>query len=114
MVEYCAVHLAAITESAVASLNDISIPVNYESLPDILHTTILPKVMGRLLTAQEIENIRAISQNYSKGVGSRHREFKDDSEAKEKAASPEVKDAAAKFLLPSFDRLAAHRPRILE
>ena len=114
MEEYCALHLAAITESAVASLNDLSIPVNYESLPDILYTTILPKIMGRPLTAQEVQNIQSISQNYSKGVGSKHREFKGDSQAKEKAASPQVKAAAAKFLQPSFERLAAHRPQILE
>jgi hypothetical protein len=114
MQEYCAVHLAAITEAAVDSLNDISIPVNYESLPDILYTTILPKVMGRPLTKDEIENIQAISQNYSKGVGSKHREFKDDSAAKDKAASLEIRAAAAKFLQPSFERLASHRPQILD
>lgn len=114
MEEYCAVHLAAITESAVASLDDLSIPVNYESLPDSLYTTILPKVMGRPLTTTEVENIQAISTHYSKGAGNKHREFTEDSEAKEKAASAEVKAAAAKFLQSSFDRLEAHRPQILD
>lgn len=114
MEEYCAVHLAAITESAVASLNDIGIPVNYESLPDILHTTILPRILGRTLTEEEVSNIQKISQNYSKGVGHKHQEFKADSEAKEKAASTEIKAAATKFLQPSFESLSQHRPRILD
>ncbi len=113
MEEYCAVHLAAITESAVASLNDISIPVNYETLPGSLYEVVLPKILGRTLSEDEVENIRAISQNYSKGTGGRHREFQDDSEAKTNAASPTVKAAAAKFLQPSFDRLANHQPKIL-
>lgn len=112
MEEYCAAHLASITESAASSLTDISMPVNYETLPDSLHESILPTVLGRPLTQQEVENIRAISQNYSKGTGGRHKEFQDDSEAKTKAASPAVKEAAAKFLKPSFDRLSQHRPKI--
>ena len=113
MVEYCAVHLAAITESAVSALTDNSIPVNYETLPDILHETILPRILGRSLTSTEVSNIQAISQHYSKGAGAKHKEFHGDSEAKEKAASPEIKAAAAKFLQPSFDQLSKHRPQIL-
>ena len=113
MVEYCAVHLAAITEAAVSALTDTSIPVNYETLPDSLHETILPRILGRSLTPTEVANIQAISQHYSKGAGAKHKEFHGDSEAKEKAASPEIKAAAAKFLQPSFDALSKHRPRIL-
>ena len=112
MEEYCAAHLAAITESAAASLTDIGMPVNYETLPDSLHEVVLPSVLGRSLTNQEVENIRAISQHYSKGTGGRHQEFQDDSEAKTKAASPAVKEAAVKFLQPSFERLAQHRPSL--
>jgi hypothetical protein len=113
MEEYCAVHLAAISESAVAALTDNAIPVNYETLPHILHEKILPHILGRSLTQQEIDNIEAISQNYSKGAGSKHKAFHGDSEAKEKAASHQVKAAAAKFLQPSFDKLARHQPRML-
>ena len=113
MEEYCAAHLAAITESAANALTDRGMPVNYETLPDSLYESILPAVLGRSLASREVENIQTISQHYSKGTGSRHREFQDDSEAKTKAASPAVKEAAAKFLQSSFDRLAQHRPKFL-
>lgn len=116
MEEYCAAHLAAITESAVASLEAdeyYGIPVNYELLPDYLYTTVLPRILGRSLSAEEIQNIQAISQHYSKGSGAKHGEFQQDSQAKVQAASPTVKAAALKFLQPSFEQLSQHRAKIL-
>jgi hypothetical protein len=107
--------LAAITESAVSALkdNEYGIPVLYDELPDILWKTVLPKIFGRPLTSTEISNIEAISRQYSKGRGSRHKEFNGDSEQKENAASPAVQQAAKTFLQESYDQLHQYRPKLL-
>jgi hypothetical protein len=115
--EYCAVHLAAITEAAVRALhgNAMGIPVNYDQLPDVLWETILPEqVLGRALTPEEIGNMEAISHQYSKGRGSKHQEFEGDSEKKEQAATPAIKMAAKEYLQESFDQLSNYvSPKIL-
>lgn len=120
--QYCAAHLASITEFALAALNNNhgndnrdghGIPVNYQDLPDILYTTILPKILGRPLTSTEISNIQDVSHEYSKGRGSRHKEFQGDSEQKTNAASEAIKMAAATFLQPSYDQLAHYQSRLL-
>jgi hypothetical protein len=111
--EYCAAHLAAITESAVDRLNDYAIPVLYDALPNVLYESVLPKIMGRDLTTTEITNIQEVSQQYSKGRGGRHGQFEGDSEQKEQAASEAVKQAAQTYLQESFDQLLNHRPKLL-
>jgi hypothetical protein len=113
--DYCAAHLAAITESAVNALkeNEYGIPVVYDELPDILWKTVLPKIFGRPLTTTEISNIEDISRQYSKGRGSKHQEFNGDSEQKEKAASPAVQQAAKTYLQESYDQLHQYRPKLL-
>jgi hypothetical protein len=111
--EYCASHLAMLTESAVNSLNDVAIPVNYDQLPDILWEKIMPSIFGRPLTQMEIDNLESISHEYSKGRGNRAGEFKGDSEQKERAASEEVRAAAKEFLQESFDTLNEFQPKLL-
>ena len=112
--QYCAAHLASLTESAVDSLNDMAIPVNYDQLPNILWEKIMPKIFGRSLTQKEIDNMEAVSHDYSKGRGQRAGEFKGDSEEKAQAASDEVKQAANEFLRESFDKLNNFQPKLLQ
>jgi len=115
-VEYCAVHLASLTEAAVGSLNDMAIPISYDQLPDILWEKIMPRIFGRPLEQFEIDNLQEISKSYSKGSKRKGKqgEFKDDSEQKEKKASDEVRKAADEFLKESFDQLAAFEPKLLK
>lgn len=113
-VEYCAAHLATLTESAVNNLNDMAIPVNYNKLPDMLWQTIMPKIFGRSLTQKEIDNMTEISHDYSKGRGKMAGEFHADSKQKEKAASDEVRMAAKTFLQESYDKLNDFQPKLLK
>jgi hypothetical protein len=106
--EYCAAHLATLTEAAVDALQTEprrGRAVNYETLPDSLFQDILPNHFGIPLSDEEINNIRQISSVYSKGVGGRQGEFQSDSAKKEKMASPEVRDAVKLFLDESFQTL---------
>ncbi|OEU19846.1 hypothetical protein FRACYDRAFT_235907 [Fragilariopsis cylindrus CCMP1102] len=115
--EYCAAHLAMLTESAVHSLNDMAIPVAYDQLPSMMWEKIMPKIFGRPLTQTEIENLENISKSYSKGGkrnDGRKGEFKSDSEQKEKNAPQAVKDAAEVFLKESFDQLTAFGPKLFK
>ena len=112
--EYCAAHLAGITEAAVRRLNDYAIPVNYDGLMDTLMEEIFPRIWGRPLSTMELDNIKTISQTYSKGRGDRHKEFKGDSEAKNKAASTAVKEAAELILKQSYDSLETFTSKFME
>ena len=105
-VEYCALHLAALTESAAESVDEYAIPVNYKDLPTVLYEQILPAI-GITLGEAELHRIEHAAQTYAKGSAGRYRDFQEDSEKKESMASPEVKAAAAKFLQPSFEELEA-------
>ena len=112
-VQYCAAHLAAITEAAVKALNDKAIPVDYQTMPEVIWENVLPKILGRTLTPTEIRNMDEISHQYSKGRGKRHKEFEGDSQQKEKAASDAVRSAAVEFLQESFDNLKDFQPKLL-
>jgi hypothetical protein len=103
-VEYCALHLSALIESAAESLNEYAIPVNYRDLPDVLYEKILPAI-GIPVGEAEIHRIEHAAQTYAKGSRGRYQDFKGDTEKKELAASEEIKDAAAKFLAPAFEEL---------
>lgn len=108
--EFCAVHLATLCESAVENLNDaegLGVAVNYS--PDLVHDfldTVFPKHFHTPVDSAGRERVMKISGTYSKNRG-RHEEgdFKPDSEAKEKHASVEIKEAAGQFLSPSFKKL---------
>ncbi|KAL3917208.1 MAG: hypothetical protein SGILL_004820 [Bacillariaceae sp.] len=112
--QYCAAHLASLTESAVENLNDMAIPINYAELPSIMWEKIMPRIFGRPLSQKEIDNMESVSHEYSKGRGQRAGEFKGDSEQKAQAASTEVKEAAEEFLTDSYDKLNAFKPKLLQ
>jgi hypothetical protein len=106
--QYCAAHLATITESAVEAMQrepQLGTPVNYNQLPDILWTNILPQKFGVPVSSVEIERIKNISGVYSKGTGGRHGEYKDDSKEKDAMATEKIRAAAQTFLQESFDIL---------
>lgn len=103
--QYCAAHLATITESAVTSMQrepHLGTPVNYVNLPHVLYDLVLPQKFGVELSEEEIANIKKISGVYSKGTGGRQGEYKDDTEEKEHLATKEVREAAQLFLEESY------------
>lgn len=105
--EYCAAHLATLTETAADHIHQSSglgRPVNYANLPHILYEQILP-AWDVPVSETEKENIQKISGVYSKGRGDMKGEWHEDSEKKEAMASPEVQEAAKIFLQRSFDQL---------
>lgn len=112
--EYCAAHLAAITEGAVRELNEYAIPMSYDGLIERLRGEVLPRIWGRALTDDEVGNIRRVSQTYSKGRGDRYKDFRGDSDQKEAAASDAVKAAAALILEPSYVELTNFEPALME
>jgi hypothetical protein len=105
--EYCAAHLATLTETAAAHIqlsNGLGRAVNYVSLPKAMYEEILP-AWGLHVTSQEIQNILDISGHYSKGRGIQKKEWKDDSQKKVEMASPEIQDASKMFLQDSYNLL---------
>jgi len=113
--EYCAAHLAMLTESAANALDDMAIPVAYDQLPSMMWEKIMPKILGRALTKIEVGNLENISKSYSKGGKGKDKkgEFKPDSEQKEQNASEAIREAAKEFLKESFDQLAEFEPKLL-
>jgi hypothetical protein len=79
--------------------------VNYNTLPDILATTVLPKHFHVKVGDVEKRNIETVSQQYSKGRDNKKKEWKDDSEKKDAGASEAIKTASATFLQTSYDIL---------
>lgn len=123
-VEYCAAHLASLSSSAVTAMQEhdnarMGTPINYQSLPDVLWEEVLPHKWNLPVDQASIDRMRAMSQDYSKGgaAGQRRKEqrqhlqsgtgAKDDSEEKEKAATPEVRQAVELALQPTFQALQA-------
>lgn len=106
--EFCAAHLATLTETAAEHIQQshgLGRAVNYVTLPHILYETILPS-WGVTVTNTEIANIQAISGKYSKARDNKKKqEWQEDSEKKEQMASPEIQDASRVFLQESFDLL---------
>ena len=86
----------------------MGIPINYVDLPHILWEKILVQI-GVNVSAGEIEKMKEISTQYSKGGDGRKAEFHQDSERKEKLASDEVREASTLFLQESYDALQALR-----
>lgn len=103
-VEYCALHLSALTEAAAESLDAYAIPVNYKDLPGVLYEKILPAI-GIPIGDAEIHRIEHAAQTYAKGSRGRYKDFQGDAEKKVSSASPEVKQAAARFLQPAYEEL---------
>eukprot|EP00546_Thalassionema_frauenfeldii_P001166 CAMPEP_0178938638 /NCGR_PEP_ID=MMETSP0786-20121207/26442_1 /TAXON_ID=186022 /ORGANISM="Thalassionema frauenfeldii, Strain CCMP 1798" /LENGTH=476 /DNA_ID=CAMNT_0020617379 /DNA_START=95 /DNA_END=1526 /DNA_ORIENTATION=- len=106
-VEYCAVHLATITDTAVQALQSggMGKAVNYASLPQILWEQVLPNHFQVKVTDEQVENMQSIAGVYSKGTAGRHGTFKDDTEKKDKKATPEMREASERFLQSSYEEL---------
>jgi hypothetical protein len=106
--DYCAAHLASITETMVKSHTANGIPINYESLPDLLYSEILPFLLNvPSLTDTQLRTVKEVAAVYSKNRGGNRvaGSFQSDSEAKEEMASPAVRHASQTYLLPSFVKL---------
>jgi hypothetical protein len=103
--DYCAAHLASITETMVQAHTANGIPINYESLPDLLYTDILPFLLNvPALTDAQLGTVKEVAAVYSKNRGGNRvaGSFQSDSEKKEEMASPAVRHAAQTYLLPSY------------
>jgi len=115
-IQYCAAHLATLTQSAADGIERsnstttssklMGRAINYEDLPAVLWNSVLPDHFGLgTLSEETVKRLQDISGVYSKGTHGRHGEFKDDTESKEQKATPEIRDAAKTFLEESYKRL---------
>lgn len=109
--EFCAFHLASFTETALAQIRDskgMGNAINYNALPKVMYTTVLPNLWNVPIDAEKISNIEAISSKYSKGMHEeKQKEWKDDGKKKEDRATPAIKKAAEEIMGPSYDGLEA-------
>lgn len=109
--EFCAVHLAYLSECAYSAYTSTAngLLLNYEDLPEILPMKILKDHFRAPVDSEGQARMLEVSKMYSKGRKSSpiKGEFTGDNEQKEKAASTAVKDAATRFLYPSFRKLSA-------
>ncbi|KAL7571648.1 hypothetical protein ACA910_011181 [Epithemia clementina (nom. ined.)] len=115
--EYCAAHLATLTEAAVQELEDsmqssssslslLGLPVNYKDLPDWVLNDVWPTVWQLEIHGEAQRRMQQGSHSYSKSGGERDAEqFQGDSQAKQERASRAVNAAAQTFLHPSYQRL---------
>lgn len=104
--EYCAVHLASLTTTAVQSLNDVGYVVNYSNIKERL-PVIMEQVWGIPLDDAARDRLSAVSGQYSKGRGQQATTFQEDSQEKETLATPAMRHAAEEYLQDSYDRLEA-------
>jgi hypothetical protein len=105
-VEQCALHLSLLCESAVSALFEsgtLARPVNYENIVQKLINHIIPDHFGVLMTDEGKDNILQVASKYSKGRGQKSREWKEDSDQKERQASPGIRHAANYFLKEWYD-----------
>jgi len=103
--DYCAAHLASLTETVVQQHSDKqAIPVNYERLPEALYEDILPW-LGLHVSDVHLKRMKLVATAYSKGRDGQAGAFVEDSAAKEQAASDAVKQAAATYLQESYEEL---------
>jgi len=103
--DYCAAHLATLTETAAESLDEMAVPVNYERLPEALYREVFVDRLGMEIGEAAIHRLEQTAMQYSKGRGSKAGEFTGDSTEKEKMASDAVRKAAATYLQDSYDAL---------
>lgn len=107
-IEKCALHLSLLCDSALHAIYEsgsLARAVSYDNIVQKLIDHIIPDHFHILMTDDEKENIQKVGGQYSKGRGKRKAEFKEDSEEKEKNATPEIREAAKFFLQSSFELL---------
>lgn len=108
--DYCAAHLASITEAAMTHMTLYGTPVNYADLPNILYDELIPSWLGTdAVTENERERMLAAATRYSKNRGgsAAGQNFQSDSLLKNTSASESVRQAAAKYLASSYEALEA-------
>lgn len=105
--ESCATHLALLCSLILAenSSTNTGRMVNYKDFPNSLLDDIFPDYFGILVTSIGRSRVLRESSQYSKGGDNRSRTWKPDSQFKEKQATPELKNAADKFLYPIYNKL---------
>jgi len=108
-VEYCAAHLASLTESAAYELDDedsLGVPVNYRDLPDALWSDWLPPLLN-LGEPVDVDDLKQVAGQYSKGRDNSplKGEFHEDNAKKDDAATDAMKSAALKYMQRSYDTL---------
>lgn len=116
---FCAAHLSMLCAAALASdqaSGDRALMVNYDSLPGSLVHYVIPTHFG-VSPFDQLDAQRMIdtSNVYSKrrkalppgGDVASVKKWEGDSEAKEQAASEEVREAAAVIMRPFFEKLLA-------
>ena len=109
---YCAAHLAMLSYAAAdayASHPSTGLLVDYESLPGSLPSYVLPKHFGVPVAADDGPRIAAAGGVYSKARDTKklQGEWEGDSEKKERASTPTIRDAAGAYLKPAFDKCRA-------
>jgi hypothetical protein len=109
--DFCAAHLAGITETAVAALTDGPNPngqaVNYRDMPARLYDEVFPQDWGLDVTPEALERMKTVAGVYSKGRGAAAGSFTGDNAEKEAEATDAMREAAAVFLKDSYDKLEA-------
>ena len=107
--DFCAAHFATLTETALKHLqapNSRGMAVEYSQLPDIMWTTILPKIWQIPITTDALTFMKETAVQYSKGRGDRAGlTFEGDADEKEEAAWEAVEEAAKSFLTDSYEKL---------
>jgi hypothetical protein len=106
--DYCAAHLASLTEAAVYGLqsSSLGIAVDYKGLPTDLRE-IFSRRLGIPMGAAEINNLNQMSYHYSKGRPGQARAWKEDSQIKQHKATDQLREAAQTFLQDSYQRLSS-------
>jgi len=103
--EYAARVLASFCEAAIARGADASRLVEYPELPEAVEKRIAP-AFGLTLDEADRIAMRGAAEMHAKRPGER---YATDSEGKRAEATPEIRDAAARFLAPVYERLCALR-----
>ncbi len=110
----CAAHLATLCEAAEKEIIDsegLGRLVNYSELPSVLVDDIIPNHFLRQkeeLSSDVKQRIMDVNAVYSKRRQSK-RVWSEDSKEKEESAWQEMKDAAAEFMKPVYERMEAIR-----
>lgn len=75
-------------------------------MPDIVWSQLMSGQYHIKLTKKEIQRMKELSHHYSKNRGrAEDNDFKGDSEEKQQGATPEIREAAAKFASDTYKRL---------
>jgi len=107
-VQKCALHLSLLCESALEGIfesNNMGRSVNYENIVHKLADHIIPDHFKVDVPSEAREQIFEVGSRYSKGRGNKGKEWTEDSEKKDKNATPQIKEAANYFLEDSYHQL---------